>query len=156
MAVIMYKNKAYGGGLSPEQAEKLEKLNQAHGSADISEIGDGTVTGGMVALNTGLKETDEAVEKRALSINLSYSNSSTQTNAPWKVIKEAYEKGILPSGVHVSGTISCGSFYGYEGYYSGSYGSWLIHVYYSQIFHVILSGGSWKYEMVSVGSATSF
>ena len=136
MSTFMYKDKPLA------EPGKVE-----FGSADVSGIGDGTVTGAINELNI----------KKACSVDLKYTDSATQTNAPWKVIKSSHENGLLPSNAYVSGYISCGSMYGYSGYHLGTYGSWLVHCYVSgQVYHVILTGGSWKYEAITVGNTVSF
>ena len=135
MSTFMYKDKPLS-----------EPGNVDFGSSDISSVGDGTVTGAIADLNT----------KKALNINLTTTNASDQSNAPWKVIKARHADGTLPNGVNTSGTISCGAMYSYSGFHIGSYGSWLVHCYVSgQVYHVILTGGSWKYEAITVGNTVS-
>ena len=48
---------------------------------------------------------------------------------PWKVIENAIARGVMPTGSVCGQLTAGGNLYHYTGYYSGTYGSWLVHNY---------------------------
>ena len=151
MGKIIKKRIEYGGSSNSAEnikyddtknvKEAINEVGNLLGNTDISSIGDGTVTGGLNALNSNL---DSKLEIKAVS-------DITQSDVI-KVIENNWTSKPLDSGIWKVDTSS----YTYTAYitnYSANFGEAFLTSYsLSNPIYGVLSGGAWTWSEISTNS----